>query len=58
MILFIADLFFGTCFGVALMAVMAVGSQESRLETQNPPFNLETPSRPAQAELEAFWEEQ
>jgi hypothetical protein len=55
MIEFLASLFFGTWFGVALMAVMAVGSRESRLEESNPLFNFETPSRPAQAELEAFW---
>ncbi len=46
----------GGLIGAGIMAVMNVSSQQSRLEESNPPFNLETPSRPAQAELEAFWE--
>lgn len=46
----------GGLLGAGIRAVMAMGSQQSRFEEKNPRFNLEIPSRPAQAELEAFWE--
>jgi hypothetical protein len=58
MIAFIVGLFVGSSLGILLMAVMSVSSHESRLEERNPPFICEPPSRPAQAEVEAFWEEQ
>lgn len=57
MIELILAFMFGGLFGAGIMAVMNASSRESRFEESNPYFNLETPSRPAQAELEAFWEE-
>jgi hypothetical protein len=57
MIEFIAGVFVCGLVGVGIMCIANVSSVQSRLEESNPPFNLETPSRPAQAELEAFWEE-